>query len=101
MSLAALARAAGVSVSSVQTAERGAPRQRVDIKERLSRALGWTSDSIEQLGAHGRDPEPLPAGQPNLAVDHFARLAAGLRCEHQRLLEELARWMSVLDARKP
>jgi ribosome-binding protein aMBF1 (putative translation factor) len=56
-SMSQLALEADLSVSVVQLVEKGRGEKcRSSTKRRLSVALGWTPESLEELGAHGREP---------------------------------------------
>lgn len=83
----------GPSLSTWQKVESGqgarvSPSSRV----KISRALGWTDQSLHDLGTRGVAPTPAKA-EPNPRVMHIARSAAELPEHHYRLLEELIHWL--------
>lgn len=96
-----LSREADVSLSVVQLIERGGGGQRsLRSKRKVSVALGWTPESLEELGRAGREPERATSAA-NTAAQVIGELAARLPDYQQRLVEEHLRYLVELNRRLP
>lgn len=89
-----LAREAGVSLSVVQLIEKGLGGQRsIRSKRKVSVALGWAPESLEELGRYGRAVERTTSAQV------IGELAARLPDYQQRFVEEQLRYLAELNRR--
>jgi hypothetical protein len=96
-----LAREAGRSASVVQLVEKGAGENRsLASKRRISAALGWAPESLEELGRSGREPVRVVT-ELNATGRVIAELAAKLPHYQQRFVEEHLRYLVELNRRVP
>ena len=89
-----LAREADVSLSVVQLIEKGVGGQRsARSLRKVSAALGWTPESLEELGRRGREVERTTT------THAITELATQLPDYQQRFVEEHLRFLVELNRR--
>lgn len=92
---------AAVPSSMVELIERGRGEKRSPASNRkVSAALGWTPESLEALGRHGRGPERM-ATTASATTQVIYELAAQLTYTQQRLVEAHVRYLLELNSLMP